>query len=36
LSLALVEPIPGAEWFLDWWDGKKAIQENGLHDLLSI
>ena len=25
--------IPGAEWLLDWRDGKKTIQENGLHYL---
>jgi hypothetical protein len=26
--------IPGAEWVLDWRDGKKTPQENGLHYLL--
>ena len=26
--------IPGAEWLLDWRDGKKSVQENGLHYLL--
>jgi|GEM_PF-6989331 len=28
--------IPGAEWLLDWRDGKKTIQENGLHYLLRV
>jgi hypothetical protein len=36
LSLASGVAIPGAEWLLDWRDGKKAVQENGLHYLLSI
>lgn len=27
--------LPGAEWLMDWRDGKKAVQENGLHYLLS-
>ena len=26
---------PGAEWLLDWRDGKKSLQENGLHYLLT-
>lgn len=26
--------IPGAEWLFDWRDGKKSVQENGLHYLL--
>lgn len=26
--------IPGANWLLDWRDGKKTVQENGLHYLL--
>ena len=25
---------PGREWLLDWRDGKKSVQENGLHYLL--
>jgi hypothetical protein len=28
--------IPGAEWLLDWRDGKKTVQENGLHYLLML
>ena len=28
--------IPGAEWLLDWRAGKKILQENGLHYLLSL
>jgi hypothetical protein len=28
--------IPGAKWLLDWLDGKKTIQENGLHYLLRV
>lgn len=28
--------ISGAEWLLDWRDGKKTIQENGLHYLLRV
>jgi hypothetical protein len=28
--------IPGAEWLLDWRDGKNTIQENGLHYLLKV
>lgn len=28
--------IPGAEWLLDWRDGKKTIRENGLHYLLGV
>jgi hypothetical protein len=26
--------FPGAEWLLDWRDGKKGLQENGLHRLI--
>lgn len=35
-SLELVSgtAIPGAEWLLDWHDGKKSLQENGLHYFL--
>ncbi|MHC2289865.1 hypothetical protein [Bradyrhizobium barranii] len=34
LGIASGSAIPGAEWLLDWRDGKKTIQENGLHYLL--
>jgi hypothetical protein len=34
LSLASGVAIPGAEWLLDWRDGKQAVQENGLHYLV--
>ena len=34
LGLASGAAIPGAEWLLDWRDGKKSVQENGLHYLL--
>lgn len=34
LTLASGTAIPGAEWRLDWRDGKKGVQENGLHYLL--
>lgn len=34
LTLASGTAIPGAEWLLDWRDGKKGVQENGLHYLL--
>ncbi|MBI1853619.1 MAG: hypothetical protein HYR85_25050 [Planctomycetes bacterium] len=34
LTLASGTAIPGAEWLLDWRDGKKSLQENGLHYLL--
>ena len=33
-ALASGTAIPGAEWLLDWRDGKKGAQENGLHYLL--
>ncbi len=36
LGLASGAAIPGAEWLLDWRDGKKTVQENGLHYLLSL
>ena len=36
LGLASGAVIPGAEWLLDWRDGKKSVQENGLHYLLRI
>jgi hypothetical protein len=36
LSLASGVAIPGAEWLIDWRDGKKGIQENGLHYLLKL
>ncbi|RVM04161.1 hypothetical protein [Sinorhizobium meliloti] len=35
LTLASGTAIPGAEWLLDWRDGKKSVQENGLHYLLT-
>jgi hypothetical protein len=35
LSLASGMAIPGAEWMLDWRDGKQAMQENGLHYFLA-
>ena len=28
--------IPGAEWLLDWRDGKKTLQENGMHYMLAV
>jgi hypothetical protein len=34
LGLVSGTAIPGAEWLLDWRDGKKSVQENGLHYLL--
>jgi hypothetical protein len=34
LSLTSGGVIPGAIWLLDWRDGKKTVQENGLHYLL--
>jgi hypothetical protein len=34
LTLASGTAIPGAEWLLAWRDGKKTVQENGLHYLL--
>ena len=34
LTLASGTAIPGAEWLLDWRDGKRNVQENGLHYLL--
>jgi hypothetical protein len=34
LELASGTAIPGVEWLLDWRDGKKTFQENGLHYLL--
>jgi hypothetical protein len=36
LSLASGTAIPGVQWLLDWRDGKKTLQENGLHYLLSL
>jgi len=33
-GLASGTAIPGVEWLLDWHDGKKGVQENGLHYLL--
>ena len=35
LGLASGAAIPGAEWLLDWRDGKRTVQENGLHYLLT-
>jgi hypothetical protein len=35
LGLAAGAVLPGTEWLLDWRDGKKKTQENGLHYLLS-
>jgi hypothetical protein len=34
LGLASGTAIPGAEWLLDWREGKKSARENGLHYLL--
>jgi hypothetical protein len=34
LSLSSATVIPGLQWLLDWRDGKKSAQENGLHYLL--
>jgi hypothetical protein len=36
LGLGTGAAIPGAEWLLDWRDGKKIVQENGLHYLLNL
>ena len=36
LGLVSGTVIPGAEWLLDWRDGKKTVQENGLHYLLRV
>ena len=36
LGLASGAAIPGVEWLLDWRDGKKSVQENGLHYLLRV
>jgi len=36
LGLISGTAIPGAEWLLDWRDGKKTAQENGLHYLLMV
>ena len=36
ISLSKDVVMPGAKWFLDWKDGKKTIQENGLHYLLKL
>jgi hypothetical protein len=36
LGIVTGTAIPGAEWLLDWRDGKKTIQENGLHYLLRV
>jgi hypothetical protein len=35
LGLVSGTAIPGAEWLLDWRDGKRGVRENGLHYLLS-
>jgi hypothetical protein len=34
LGIVSGSAIPGAEWLLDWRDGKKTFHENGLHCLL--
>lgn len=36
LGIVSGSAIPGSEWLLDWRDGKKTIQENGLHYLLRV
>lgn len=36
LGLASGAAIPGAEWLLDWRDGKQTVQENGLHYLFDV
>lgn len=36
LGIVSGSALPGAEWLLDWRDGKKTIQENGLHYLLRV
>lgn len=36
LGLASGTVIPGAEWILDWRDGKHTAHENGLHYLLMV
>lgn len=36
LSLASGTAIPGVEWLLNWCDGKKSVQENGLYYLLKM
>lgn len=34
LGLVSGTAIPGAQWLLDWGNGKQGVQENGLHYLL--
>lgn len=34
LGLVSGTAVPGAEWLLNWRDGRKSIEENGLHYLL--
>ena len=36
LGLVSGRAIPGAKWLFDWRDGKKSVQENGLHYLLKV
>lgn len=36
LGLASGTAIPGAEWLLDWRDGKQTAPENGLHYLVRV
>ena len=36
LTVAKDVAVPGAEWWVDWRDGKQTAQENGLHYLLQI
>jgi hypothetical protein len=36
IGLATGAVIPGAEWLLDWREGKKGAQENGLHYFLGL
>lgn len=36
LGFASGAAIPGAELLFDWRDGKKSLQENGLHYLLKL
>lgn len=36
LTLASSTAIPGLEWLLDWREGKKNVQQNGLHYLLKL
>jgi hypothetical protein len=36
LGLVSGTVIPGAEWLLDWRDGRSGAEANGLHYLLRV